>query len=237
VEKLWGPVSGKYGRIASTPDLMKPLLTLTVAVVASFSCFAQVTTDPAARVDSLLRVDSVRRVDSLLHTRIRVVPFADAIDAVLGDLPNNLRRVTGELLLAEGETDSYVSLIMVPDAENCIVTRYHSVEDTMASWQARMVSGSDFGTASRKYQQLYQVLKTCYVRMPDSSIYYLEGVWEPAREEIRFTTSTLRLRTDDHRFRDVKVELELVYQLADWAVNINIVTKKPDDEVGMNGSN
>jgi hypothetical protein len=36
----------------------------------------------------------------------------------------------------------------------------------------------------------------------------------------------------------VKVELELVYQLADWAVNINIVTKRPDDEVGIRpGSN
>jgi hypothetical protein len=35
----------------------------------------------------------------------------------------------------------------------------------------------------------------------------------------------------------VEVELELVYELADWAVNINIVTKKPDDEVGMGGGN
>lgn len=199
------------------------LLTLTVAAVASFSCMAQ-TGPPAV-------ADSAARADSILHTRIRVVPFVDAIDAVLGDLPNNLRYVTGELLLAEAETDCYASLVAVPDAEKCIVRRYHSVEDSTASWQAKMFSGGDFGVAARKYQQLYQQLKTCYVRLPDGSIYYLEGTWEPAREGITFTTSTLTLRTDDQRFRDVKVELELVYQLADWAVNINIVTKKPDDEV------
>jgi hypothetical protein len=214
---------------------MKPLLSLTVAVVASSSCMAQ--TGQASDLLTPARIDSAARADSILRTRIRVVPFVDAIDAVLGDLPNNLRYITGELLLAEGGTDSYASLVAVPDAEKCIVTRYHSVEDTTASWQAQMFSGGDFGVASRKYQQLYQQLKTCYVRLPDSSIFYLEGAWEPAREEIAFTTSTLRLKTADQRFRDVMVQLELVYQLADWAVNINIVTKKPDDEIGMNGGN
>jgi hypothetical protein len=209
----------------SNSDLMKPPLTLIVAIAASFSCMAQAQADSAARADSIL------------HTRIRAVPFVDAIDAVLGDLPNNLRQVTGELLLAEGETDNYVSLVVVPGARNCMVTRYHSVEDTTASWQAKMFIGGDFGAASRRYQQLFQQLKVCYVRLPDSSIYYLDGAWQPAREGVTFTTSTLKLKTDDQRFRDVEVELELVYELADWAVNINIVTKKPDDEVGMGGGN
>ncbi len=204
---------------------MKPLLTLIVAVVACTSNMAQAQTDSTkARGDSVV-----------VHTAVRLVPFVDAIDAVLGDLPNNLRQVTGELLLAEGEADSYVSLVAVPGARNCIVTRYHSVEDTTASWQAKMFTGGDFGAAARKYQQLYQQLKFCCVRLPDSSIYYLEGSWQPAREGVTFTTSTLKLRTDDQRFRDVEVELELVYELADWGVNINIVTRKPDDAVGMSG--
>lgn len=207
------------------------LLNLAVAVVASFSCYAQ-TGRPA---DSVLtaRIDSAARADSLLHSRIRVVSVQDAIDAVLEDLPDNLRHLTGELLLAEGEVENYASLVALPDAENCVVTRYHSVRDSTASWQARLLSGGDFNAAARKYQQLYQQLKTCYLRLPDSSLFFLEGVWEPAREDIRFTTSTFRLRTDDVRYRDVMVQLELVYELADWSVNINIVTKRPDDEVGV----
>jgi hypothetical protein len=202
---------------------MKTLLTLTLAVTATFSCLAQA--GPAA-------VDSTAHSDSLLRARVRVLSLADAIDAVLGDVPNNLRKVTGALVLAEGETDNYASLVVMPDAETCMVTRYHSLEDTTASWQAKMYSGSQFGPASKKYEQLYQQLKTCYLRLPDGSIYYLQGTWEPAKEAISFATSTLTLRTDDERFRDVKVQLELVYQLADWAVSINIVTKRPDDAVG-----
>jgi hypothetical protein len=42
--------------------------------------------------------------------------------------------------------------------------------------------------------------------------------------------------TGDWRYKDVKVELELVYLLADWAVNINIVSKLRDDEVGGRGN-
>jgi hypothetical protein len=212
---------------------MKPLFTLTVAVVTSCSCMAQ--TRPASDSLAFSGADPAVRADSLLYARVRVLSFPDAIDAVLGDLPYNLRHLTGALLLAEGEIENYASLVAVPDAENCIVTRYHSVVDTTASWQAKMFSGDDFGLAARRYEQLYRQLRTCYVRMPDSSIYYLEGVWEPAREGISFTTSTLKLRTGDQRYRDVKVELELVYQVADWAVHINIVTKKPDDEVGVSG--
>jgi len=221
-------------------------MTLTMAVVVCFSCFGQavpseigslVRADSVMRPDSLTRVDSLARVDSFLRARMRVLPFPEAIDAVLGDVPYNLRHITGELVMAEGEIDNYASIVGVPDAENCIITRYHSTEDTTASWQAKMFSGSEYGEAARKYEQLYRQLQTCYVRLIDGSIFNLVGVWEPAREGASFTTSTLRIRTSDQRYKDVKVELELVYQLADWAVNINIVSKRPDDEVGEKTDN
>jgi hypothetical protein len=182
--------------------------------------------------DSLALTDSLTRADSLLRTRERVLSFPAAIDAILGDFPYNLRHVTGELVLAQGEFENYASMVSVPGAQSCIVTRYHSADDTTASWQAKMFSSDDYDLAARQYQELFRKLKTCYVRLVDGSIINLEGVWEPAREGTSFTTSTLRLMTGDWRYKEVKVELELVYQLADWAVNINIVSKKRDDEVG-----
>ena len=239
MDKPWRQECGNCGRLAQIRILMKPL-TLTLALMASFCTMAQ--TVPVAdslapdNADLQAKIDSAAHSDSLLRARVRVVSFPDAIDAVLGDLPNNLRLVTGVLILAEGEVDRYASLVLVPDAENCLVTRYHSRQDTTASWQAKMFSGANFNDASARYQQLYQQLKTCYVRLADGSVYYLQGTWEPAREGMKFTTSRFRLRANDWRYRYVEVELELVYQLADWAVNINIVTKRPDDEVGISGN-
>jgi hypothetical protein len=219
-----------------------------MAMMASGSVYAQPgpskvgATGPLTHEDSLvlaeanLRItDSLTQVDSILHTRIRVLSFPATINAVLKDFPYNLRNITGELVLAQGEFENYASIVELPGAENCIVTRYHSADDTTASWQAKMFSGDDFGQAAKVYHELFRQLQGCYLQLVDGSIVYLRGDWEPAKESASFTTSTLRLITGDWRYRDVKVELELVYQLADWAVHINIVTKKRDDEVGGTG--
>lgn len=193
---------------------------------------------PLSHEDSLVLAevtDSLVRVDSMLHARIRVLSFPAAINAVLKDLPYNLRNITGELVLAQGEFENYASIVELPGSENCIVTRYHSADDTTASWQAKMLSSDDFDQAAKAYHELFRKLQGCYLQLVDGSVVYLRGDWEPAKEGASFTTSTLRLMTGDWRYKDVKVELELVYQLADWAIHINIVTKKRDDEVGGRG--
>ena len=164
-----------------------------------------------------------------LRAQAPVSPFVTAIDSVLRDFPSNLRHITGDLVLAQGEFENYVSMVQLPGSADCIITRWHSTGDTTASWQAKMYSGDDFGAAEKCYHQLYRQLKTCYMRLKDSSLAYLTGDWNPAKEEASFTSSTLRLGINDWRYNKVEVEVELVYLLADWAVRINIVSKPPDD--------
>lgn len=214
-------------------------MTLLMAVVVVFSAFGQgmplthADSLVLAETDSLALTDSLFRADSLLHARIRVLPFPTVIDAVLQDFPHNLVHITGELLLAQGDVENYASIVALPDAENCIITRYHSKSDTTASWQAKMYTSDDFGKAAGQYRDLFRKLQGCYITLADGNIVYLQGTWEPAKESAAFTTSTFRITTSDWRYREVKVELELVYLLADWAVHINIVSKKPDDEIGL----
>jgi hypothetical protein len=189
--------------------------------------------DSLSITDSL-RADSLARVDSFLRAHTRVLPFQEVIQAVLTDFPFNLRNIKGELVLAQGEFENYSSMVQLADAEHCTITRYHSADDTTVSWQAKMYNSDEFEKAAHQYRELYKKLEHCYLRLVDGSIIYLQGVWEPARVEAPFTTSTLRLTTGDWRYKEVKVELELVYLLAEWGVNINILTKKRDDEVGGN---
>lgn len=198
----------------------KPILTLTAALLAFSSLFAQV---PLTHDDSAVLAEAV-------YPPTRVVDFPTLIDAVLQDFPNNLRHISGELVLAEGEFENYASVLMPPNAQECIVTRWHSRKDTTASWQAKMFVSDEYGAAERQYRRLYQQLKTCHMTQGDSSLILLEGDWYPPKEEAAFTTSTLRLKTDDSRYREVKIDLELLYQVTNWAVQVNIVSKKPDDE-------
>ena len=194
---------------------MKSVLTLTLALLAGFYVLGQDST--AFEHDST----------------VKTLELPAVIDAVLQDFPNNLRHISGDLVMAQGEFENYNSLLTLASAEGCIVTRWHSRRDTTASWQAKMFTSDDYATAEKHYHRLYTQLKTCHMTLPDSSLILLDGNWEPAREEVAFTSSTLRLKTNDWRYSDVRIEVELVYQLADWAVQINIVNKKPDDEVGV----
>lgn len=182
---------------------MKAIVTLTMAVVASFSSFP-----------------------------VYSQSFHGVIDSVLRDFPYNLRHISGDLVLAQGEFENYASTVELPGAASCTITRWHSIEDTTASWQAQMYRGEDFPAASKQYQELFGLLKGCYLRLVDGSTFFLAGDWEPAKEEAPFTTSTLRVQTGDERYREVKVEVELVFLVTEWAVNVNIVSKKRDDQVG-----
>jgi len=156
--------------------------------------------------------------------------FPQVIDLVLRDFPNNLRHITGDLVLAQGETENYASTVALPESENCFITHYHSTQDTTVSWQARMLVTDDFGKADHAYQELYRKLQQCYIQLMDGTIIYLKGTWSPAKESAPFTASMLKLSIDDQRYKGVKVELELVYELAQWGVTINIFSRETDDQ-------
>ncbi len=143
---------------------MKTYITLFVAVIGFFPALAQ--TLPR-------RSDDLRNPESS-DKEI----FSMAIEAVLHDFPSNLRHITGELVLAEGEIENYACTVELPGAEHCVITRYHSASDTTASWQAKMYTSDDFGKASAKYHALYNRLQSCYLLLADSSMVYLKGEWD-----------------------------------------------------------
>ncbi len=155
-----------------------------------------------------------------------------AIEKVLYDFPHNLHNVSGELVVVQGGVEQYESLVVLPGAEACMVARYRSVEDTTASWQAKMYQDEDFSKAAARYRELYRQLKSCHLKLIDGSLVFLKGEWENPAEEKDFTMSTLRLITGDERYKEVKIDLEMLYHFPEWVVNINIVSKKKDSLEG-----
>jgi hypothetical protein len=155
-------------------------------------------------------------------------PFTRAMDAILKDFPNNFRNISGNLILSQAEADHYSSLVMVPGSLDCHITRYHSVEDTLASWQASMFRSEEFGAASRQYTSLYGKLKGCSLQLADGSRIQVKGTWEAPLEEKPFSMSSFQLQTADPRFSEMKIDVEMVYQVTEWVININVVSKRKD---------
>ena len=157
--------------------------------------------------------------------------FSKAIETVLGDFPYNYKHITGELVQKDGDHERFASTVMLPGAETCLVGFYHSELDTTASWQAVMFRHEEFEKAARAYKRLYHQLNRCKLRMVDGSVYYLSAQYEAAIEANDFVVSELKIQTGDERFRNFKVELEMLYELDQWLVHINIVTRKKDSEM------
>jgi virulence-associated protein VapD len=108
---------------------------------------------------------------------------------------------------------------------------YHSELDTTASWQALMFRSEGFRQAATAYKRLYHQLKQCRLKMVDGSVYYLDGNYEEATEDNDFITSALKIETADERFREFHIELELLFKMDEWVVNVNMVSKKKDSDM------
>jgi hypothetical protein len=156
--------------------------------------------------------------------------FYKGIETVLGDFPYNYKHITGDLVQAEGEIEHYASTVTLPGSESCLIGIYHSALDTTASWQALMFRNEDFEKAAKEYKHLYHQLNRCKLKMVDGSVYELSGKYETPAEETDFLISELKIQTADERYRNFKVELEMLYKMDQWVININVVTRKKDSD-------
>lgn len=165
--------------------------------------------------------------NSVFH---RPVSFSQSIQSVLMDFPNNFHNISGESILEQGEVEQYESKVQLPGSIACIIGRYHSVIDTTASFQAIMFKSDEYEAAAKQYRSIYRQLKASPVVMVDGSKLYLTGDFSEPDNALDFTVSTLVFPSHDRRFMNFKIDLELVYTMTEWSVNINMGKKKPDTE-------
>lgn len=199
---------------------MKRILTLAFASMAMLSAHAQ--------------MNFIKKVKSLASSEpvVTVSPaFSNSLEKIVMDFPQNFWNISGSLSVSQGEFEQYRSLECLPGAESCIIGRYHSVRDTTASWQAVMAKTESFEEAAIEYRNLYRQLKSSPITMVDGSKFYLAGNYNQPTEEMDFTVTSLIFDYPDRRFRDFKVELELQYELHQWVIYINMVSRKKDEDV------
>lgn len=160
----------------------------------------------------------------------RTSSFSKAFAEVLLDYPNNFHNISGELILSQGEYEHYASLISLPGSKSCIIGRYHSVADSTASWQAVMYSHEEFEIAAKEYRNIFRQLKASPVTLVDGSKIFLVGEMPELDESLDFTIATFIFPTADMRYRNFKVELEMLYSMHEWVINLNLVRRKKDEE-------
>jgi hypothetical protein len=160
----------------------------------------------------------------------RPATFSKSLQSVLEDYPNNFHNISGEPILEQGETEQYASTVQLPGAEACIIGRYHSVIDTTASFQAIMFRTEEFDEAAKQYKSIYKQLKASPMVMVDGSKLYFKSEFSEPDNAFDFTVSTFTFPSHDRRFMGFRIDLELVYIMNEWTININMGRKKDDTE-------
>ena len=160
----------------------------------------------------------------------RPTSFSQSLQSVLEDYPNNFHNISGESIIEQGEVEQYESTVQLPGAEACIIGRYHSVIDTTASFQAIMFRAEEFEEAAKQYRSIYKQLKASPVVMVDGSKLYFKSEFSEPDNSFDFIVSTFTFPSHDRRFMGFRIDLELVYIMNEWTVNINMGRKKDDTE-------
>ena len=151
--------------------------------------------------------------------------FSAALEKIVLDFRNNFRNIQGDVLQKEGETEIYESAVKLPGAVDCKIIRFHSALDTTASWQATLYKGEEYNEAINAYQNTFNFVKKSRLRWVDGSNVSFSGSIQPARNDVRFTVSTLQLLQDDERYKNFEAQVELVSNLDGWEVHVNLHKK------------
>lgn len=156
--------------------------------------------------------------------------FSDSISIIVQDFKMNFSTIEGSQLVSRQEMDVYRSTITIPGALHCAIYRFHSAEDTTASWQAIMYEGDSYEDAIKIYKNTFRQLKKIRIKGLDKSNISFTGELEMPAENIRFAVTTLRLNTMDIAFEYFFGEIELISNYDGWEVHLNLHRKKNDSK-------
>lgn len=165
-------------------------------------------------------------------SQIKINPpnqFSATVARVVENYQTNYGNIQGAALPSDDGRDVFQSTISLPGATQCVIYRFHSVEDTTASWQAILYSGEDFKEASRVYKNSFRQLKQAKFKegLTQNS---LQGEMVAPTESLRFTTSILRPTVESPIYKNFIAEVEMINTLDGWTVQLNLHSRKDDDK-------
>jgi hypothetical protein len=151
--------------------------------------------------------------------------FSDSLSKIVKDFKNNFNLIQGKEMIPQPEMNTYQSKTTLPDALHCSIFRYHSIRDTSASWQAIFYDGENYKDAYRIYKDIFNQLKKCKIKIDDKNDNAFIGDFGKPKESVRFTSSSLKLNSNDIIYRNFFADLELTNTYDGWEVQLNLIYK------------
>ncbi len=154
--------------------------------------------------------------------------FTDSLNTVVTDFKNNFKNIQGAPVNLLEDADVYKSVNSIPGALESFVIRYHSVDDTSASFQAVVYDGEDFKEAEKIYKNLFRMMNKTRLKLEQFSTGF-DGKMKTPDEAASFTISQLKATSPSAAYVNFVAEVELINEMYNWKVRLNLHNKKADD--------
>ncbi len=165
----------------------------------------------------------------ILQKVLPTSPFSDSLSKVVENYQHNYLDIQGLALQPDEDRNIFASTVGLPGASSCVIFRFHSSEDTTASWQALLYEGEDFKEASKTYKAVIKNLKQTKFKVGLQKVSFEGEVVAPS-ESLRFTSSLFRPSVYLERYKNFIAEVEMLNSIEGWIVRLNLHSRKQDTE-------
>ncbi len=155
--------------------------------------------------------------------------FSDSLSKVVENYQHNYLDIQGLALQPDEDRNIFASTVGLPGAGSCVIFRFHSRQDTTASWQALLYEGEDFKDASKAYKNAIKYIKQTKFKVGLRKISFDGEVVSPS-ENLRFTTSIFKPTEYTDSYKNFVAEVEMLNSMEGWIVRLNLHSRKEDTE-------
>ncbi len=128
------------------------------------------------------------------------------------------------------DVDIFYSTQSVPGASQAFIYRFHSVEDSTASWQAVMYSGETYKDAAKVYKNTFRQITKSRLNFGNGKTGHFEGTYTEPTEDLRFTSSILYTREESGPYKHFIANIDMVNNFGTWEVRLSLNRKRDDRE-------
>ncbi len=156
--------------------------------------------------------------------------FSDSLNIIVKDYCFNYHKIQGEALEMQEQVDVYSSKASIPGAKETFIYRFHSEEDTTASWEAIMYKGESYKEAVKIYKKTFRLVNKTKLHFGEGEAGSFFGSMQEPTEALRFTSSLLRANSSNAMYKNFIANIDLVNTMEGWEVRLSLNRKREDTE-------
>lgn len=156
--------------------------------------------------------------------------FTDSLNRIVKDYCFNYHHIQGMALDQLEQMDIYNSIASIPGAKETFIYRFHSEEDTTASWQAIMYKGESFKEAAKIYKTTFRLVNKSRLNFGEDKNGSFSGSMDEPNEDLRFTSSLLHANSNNIMYKNFVANIDLINTMDGWEVKLSLNRMKKDTE-------